>query len=105
VKILDIGSITLDEFSQVIFKQSATIIWNGPLGYFEDEQFRAGSIEIANMLSQCNAKVIIGGGDTIAVLNTAKIPFEKFFHVSTGGGAMLEYLSGNELPGIKALDE
>lgn len=102
-KILDIGPQTINAFRHVI-SESETIVWNGPLGYFEDERFRNGSIAIAKALSESNAKVIIGGGDTIAVLNKAGLSFDTFHHVSTGGGAMLEYLSGKEMPGLSALN-
>jgi phosphoglycerate kinase len=103
MNIFDIGINTIAQFKEVIFR-SATIIWNGPLGFFEKKPFQNGSFEIAKALSKADADVYIGGGDSTAVINMAGIDHSKFTHVSTGGGAMLEYLAGKELPGLKALE-
>ena len=83
------------------------ILWNGPAGYFENPNFANGSNEIAKAIIKKNKNnsiySVLGGGDTIAVINQIKA-IEKFNFVSTAGGAFLEYLEGKELPGIKALN-
>ena len=80
-----------------------TIIWNGPMGMFEQEQFAKGSIEIANMIGNLNTPTsVIGGGETAAIANLAKIK-DKVTHISTGGGASLMLLKGDPLPGIESL--
>ena len=104
--ILDIGLETIVSIKKVI-KNSKTILWNGPAGYFENENFATGSYEIAKEISDktINNKLfsVIGGGDTVAVLNKLNI-VKNFNFVSTAGGAFLEYLEGKKLPGIKSLD-
>jgi len=98
---LDIGPESIQLFKDYI-KKSKTVFWNGPLGYFEIEKFGESTREIAEYLAESGKVVIIGGGDT----EDAVMPYkEKFTHVSTGGGASLEYISGKELPAIKALKE
>lgn len=99
-KILDIGPKTIDDYVKIIEKASM-IIWNGPMGMFEKLGFEKGTQEIAKAVAGANAYKIIGGGDTIAAV--ANIGLDKFDFVSTGGGAMLAFLAGNELPGLKAL--
>lgn len=104
MRILDLGKKTVDHFIDIIQK-SKTILWNGPMGYAEYLIFRGGSAAIAHALADLKgATTIIGGGETVALLNALEIPHEKFTHVSTGGGAMMEYLSGRHLPGMKALE-
>ncbi|OGC75344.1 MAG: phosphoglycerate kinase [candidate division Zixibacteria bacterium RBG_16_40_9] len=103
---LDIGPKTLEKFSQAI-NSAKTILWNGPLGVFEREEFALGSIQMAHRLAYATsngAVTVIGGGDTIAVINQAKVA-DKLTHISTGGGASLEFLEGKELPGIKTLSD
>ena len=104
--ILDIGPKTIYKIKNIIEK-SATILWNGPAGYFENPNFANGSYEIAKKIVEKNKNKSIysvaGGGDTIAVLNQIKA-IDNFDFVSTAGGAFLEYLEGRELPGIKALN-
>ncbi|GIU69281.1 MAG: phosphoglycerate kinase [Candidatus Woesearchaeota archaeon] len=98
---LDIGPDSIELFKLYI-KKAKTIFWNGPLGYFEIEKFGESTRAIAEYLADSGKTVIIGGGDT----EEAIIPWkEKYTHVSTGGGASLEYISGKELPAIKALKE
>ncbi len=98
---LDIGPESIQLFKDYI-KRAKTIFWNGPLGYFEIEQFGKSTREIAQYLAESGKVVIIGGGDT----EDAVLPYKsKYTHVSTGGGASLEYISGKELPAIKALKE
>ena len=102
--ILDVGPKTLFEIKKII-DNSSTILWNGPLGYFENENFSVGSNEVAKYITNKGNKIfsVVGGGDTVAVINSLKIK-DKFNFVSTAGGAFLEYLEGKVLPGIKALD-
>ena len=104
--ILDIGPKTIKKIKDII-KNSQTVLWNGPAGYFENLNFAKGSYEIAKAITNKNKDNTIysvaGGGDTIAVLN--QINALKYFNfVSTAGGAFLEYLEGKQLPGIKALN-
>ena len=102
--ILDIGNETIKKIVSLI-KNSKTILWNGPAGYFENSNFAIGSIKIAQTIVNTENKIysVVGGGDTIAVLN--KINALKHFNfVSTAGGAFLEFLEGKEIPGIRALN-
>ena len=101
-KILDIGSLATKELSLLI-KNAKFILWNGPLGNFEIKGFEKGTIAVAKAIAKSKAKTIIGGGDTIAAIDKAKIPLSKFSFVSTAGGAMLEFLAKGDLPGVKAL--
>ena len=104
--ILDIGPKTITKISSIIDK-SKTILWNGPAGYFENPNFANGSIEIAKKIIENNKanKIfsVVGGGDTVSLLNSLNI-VSNFNFVSTAGGAFLEYLEGKKLPGITALD-
>ena len=104
--ILDIGPKTIKKIKNII-ETTATILWNGPAGYFENPNFANGSNEIAKAIIRKNKDnsiySVLGGGDTIAVINQIKA-LKKFNFVSTAGGAFLEYLEGKELPGIKALN-
>ena len=90
--ILDVGSKTLIEIKKII-DNSSTILWNGPLGYFENENFSLGSSEVANYIANRGEKIfsVVGGGDTVAVINSLNIK-NKFNFVSTAGGAFLEFL-------------
>ncbi len=101
---LDIAEKTIGEFSAVIDK-SKTILWNGPMGVFEMEKFSKGTTSIANAIAAATAKgaySLIGGGDSVAAVNKSGLA-DKVSYVSTGGGAMLEYMEGKALPGIKAI--
>ena len=101
---LDIGERTIKEFSEVI-ANSKTILWNGPMGVFEMEKFSKGTTEIAKAIATATAKgafSLIGGGDSVAAINKNNLA-DKVSYVSTGGGAMLEYMEGKELPGIKTI--
>ena len=102
--ILDVGPKTLIEIKKII-DFSSTILWNGPLGYFENKNFCSGSSEIANYITNKGNKIfsVVGGGDTVAVINSLNMK-NKFNFVSTAGGAFLEFLEGKDLPGIKALN-
>ncbi len=105
LKIFDIGAKTIESFKKVL-ANSKIIIWNGPLGVFENPVFANGTREILETISKLKfVKTILGGGDTIAAIKKFQIPPDCFTHVSTGGGAMLEFLEGKELPGIAVLKE
>jgi phosphoglycerate kinase len=101
---LDIGPESCAEFAEVV-KSSKTILWNGPMGVFEFEAFAKGTFVVANALKDATeggAYTLVGGGDSVAAINAANLS-DDVSYVSTGGGAMLEYLEGKVLPGIAAL--
>ena len=100
---LDIGSKTIENYKEIL-KDAKTVIWSGPLGVFEFDKFANGTKHIAKFLSTLKATTIVGGGDTAAAVE--KFGFvDKLTHVSTGGGASLEFFEGKKLPGIEALEE
>lgn len=99
---LDIGPKTVELFTEAV-KSSKTIVWNGPMGVFEFENFAKGTKAIAQSMAETDAITIIGGGDSAAAVNQMGFG-ERMSHISTGGGASLEFLEGKELPGIAALD-
>ncbi len=96
--ILDIGPQTIKLYTQLI-KLAKTIIWNGPLGKFEHKKFAAGTQKVLAQVLKSKAKIVVGGGDTHQIFKAKKIPANIF--ISSGGGAMLEFLSGNKLPGLQ----
>ena len=101
---LDIGIETIKSFEQIL-STAKTVVWNGPLGVCEMSNFKKGTLDILNYLAENNIKTIIGGGDTAAVISNNKSLKDKIYHISTGGGATLEYLEGKTLPGLKVLDK
>lgn len=100
---LDIGEKTRELYANAI-KDAKTVVWNGPMGVFELSNFAAGTIAVAKALSEIDATTIIGGGDSAAAVNQLGFG-DKMTHISTGGGASLEFLEGKELPGVAAAND
>ena len=98
---LDIGPRSIKIFSDEL-ANAGSVVWNGPLGVSEWKNFADGTFSIARVLSESNAKTIVGGGDVAAAVNKAGVA-SKMYHISTGGGASLMFLEGKELPAIAAL--
>jgi phosphoglycerate kinase len=102
-RIMDIGPETLRRFGAVL-KSARTVVWNGPMGVFEFEKFAEGTFALARQLAELDATTIIGGGDSAAAIEQSGLA-DKMSHISTGGGASLEFLAGKVLPGVAALDD
>jgi phosphoglycerate kinase len=100
---LDIGEKTRELYADAI-KSAKTVVWNGPMGVFELSNFAAGTIAVAKALAEIDATTIIGGGDSAAAVNILGFG-DKMTHISTGGGASLEFLEGKELPGVAAVND
>lgn len=100
---LDVGSKTKDLFVDAV-NRAKTIIWNGPMGVFEMEAFQKGTFAVAEAMAASSGVTVVGGGDSVAATNKSKNA-DKMTHVSTGGGASLEFLEGRDLPGVEALAE
>ena len=100
---LDIGLHTRELYSQII-RHSATIVWNGPMGVFEMPAFAGGTLAVARAMADSTGFTVIGGGDSAAAVRTLEVDQSKFDHISTGGGASLEFLEGKDLPGLTVLE-
>lgn len=100
---LDIGPMTTAMFIEIV-KHARTIVWNGPMGKFEEKPYDAGTNAVVHAMSESDANIVIGGGESLTVLERGNL-IHKVGFVCTGGGAMLEYMSGKTLPGLTALEE
>lgn len=99
----DIGPKSAEMFADAV-KTAKTVVWNGPMGVFENPTLAAGTLAVAKALAETDATTIIGGGDSAAAVNQMGYA-DKMSHISTGGGASLEFLEGKELPGVVAADD
>ncbi|MFY0544432.1 phosphoglycerate kinase [Brevibacillus sp. H7] len=100
---LDVGPKSVEAFRDVIVS-SKTVVWNGPMGVFEMDAFAEGTIGVAKAMADCSGTTIIGGGDSVAAVEKAGVA-EQMTHISTGGGASLEFMEGKELPGVAVLED
>jgi phosphoglycerate kinase len=100
---LDIGPETVDTYTSIV-NAAKTIIWNGPMGVFEMPPFDRGTVDLAKAVAASGAISVVGGGDSEKAIKTAGVA-DRITHISTGGGASLEFLSGIELPGVAALTD
>ena len=98
---LDIGPKTLEDWKPTL-QSGQTIFWNGPMGVFEMEPFSHGTLTLAHILASLSCTTVVGGGDSVAAINKAGLA-KQFSHISTGGGASLEFIEFGHLPGIDAL--
>jgi phosphoglycerate kinase len=99
---LDIGPQTVQIYRTII-GGAKTVVWNGPMGVFEIDAFATGTMEMARAVAAVRGTTVIGGGDSIAAIGKAGVT-ERITHISTGGGASLEFLAGRKLPGVEALE-
>jgi phosphoglycerate kinase len=102
-RIMDVGPETLSRFGEVL-RPARTVVWNGPMGVFEFPEFGEGTFALARQLAEIDATTIIGGGDSASAIEQSGLA-DAMTHISTGGGASLEFLSGKVLPGVAALDD
>ena len=102
--IFDLSEHSIKVLEQLVHR-SEIVLWNGPMGMIEDPRFAKGSSTLAHLLAKSSCDVVIGGGDTLLAINIAGVSFDQYHFVSTAGGAFLEWLEGNESPGVKSLKE
>jgi phosphoglycerate kinase len=100
---LDIGPETTKLYAQLL-TDAKTVVWNGPMGVFEIDAFAAGTLGVARAVANVKGTTIIGGGDSVSAVNKAGVA-DRITHISTGGGASLEFLAGKALPGVEALPD
>ncbi len=100
---MDIGPDSAEKFAAEV-RQAKTVIWNGPMGVFEMPKFAQGTEKVAMAVAECEGITIVGGGDSVAAVEKMGVA-DKITHVSTGGGASLEFLEGKLLPGVAALQD
>ena len=100
---LDIGPATVEDFAAAL-AGAATVFWNGPMGVFEMEPFAAGTKGVAEAIAESSTFSVVGGGDSAAAVRQLGLPEDGFSHISTGGGASLEFLEGKKLPGVAVLE-
>ena len=100
---IDIGKQTIDKFKEIL-STSKTVFWNGPMGIFEIDEFSCGTEEITRTIAEMDVYSVVGGGDSVNAINKFS-SVNKFNHVSTGGGASLEYLEGKALPGVNIYNQ
>ena len=100
-KALDIGPKTIAEFDAVL-ERARTVFWNGPMGMFEKEEFAKGTMAMARAVAEADATTVVGGGESVEAVNASGYA-DRISHISTGGGASLEFISGAKLPGVEVL--
>ena len=100
---VDIGPLTIDQYIHVI-RTAKTVIWNGPMGVFEKKPFDAGTVALAKAVAASGATSVVGGGDSEKAIKSAGVA-DQILHISTGGGASLEFLTGIKLPGVAGLTD
>jgi phosphoglycerate kinase len=102
MKAFDIGPVTVESYKKAL-EGAKTVVWNGPMGVFENPAFAAGTFAVAEAVANCGGYTVVGGGDSVSAVKKSGNA-KKISHVSTGGGASLELLEGKVLPGIAALE-